>query len=72
MDGRPKRIKMFAFTIVCVYDRLRLQSSSCGRGLKTEVFFIVTTLLHFFLFSRGNRVFRRFLKFSFFTESLWT
>ena len=30
-----------------------------------KCFFIVTTLLHFFSFSLGNRVFRRFLKFFF-------
>ena len=30
-----------------------------------KCFFLVTTLLHFFSFSLGNRVFRRFLKFFF-------
>ena len=27
MDGRPKRIKKFAFTIVCVYNRLRVDGA---------------------------------------------
>ena len=27
MDGRPKRIKMFAFTSVCVYNRLRVDGA---------------------------------------------
>ena len=31
VDGRPKRIKKFAFTL------LRLQSSSCGQGLRVDV-----------------------------------
>ena len=28
MDGRPKRIKKFAFTSVCVYNRLRVDGAS--------------------------------------------
>ena len=28
VDGRPKRIKKFAFTIVCVYNRLRVDGAS--------------------------------------------
>ena len=32
-DGKPKRMKKFAFTSV----NLRLQSSSCGRGLKPPI-----------------------------------
>ena len=39
MDGRPKRIKKFAFTSVCVYNRLRVDgalgiftSKSCKNG----------------------------------------
>ena len=28
MDERPKRIKKFAFTIVCVYNRLRVDGAS--------------------------------------------
>ena len=27
MDGRPKRIKKFAFTSVCVYNRLRVDGA---------------------------------------------
>ena len=27
MDGRPRRIKKFAFTIVCVYNRLRVDGA---------------------------------------------
>ena len=27
VDGRPKRIKKFAFTIVCVYNRLRVDGT---------------------------------------------
>ena len=27
MDGRPKRIKKFAFTSVCVYNRLRVEGA---------------------------------------------
>ena len=27
VDGRPKRIKKFAFTIVCVYNRLRVDGA---------------------------------------------
>ena len=28
VDGRPKRIKKFAFTSVCVYNRLRVDRAS--------------------------------------------
>ena len=28
VDGRPKRIKKFAFTIVCIYNRLRVDGAS--------------------------------------------
>ena len=28
MDGRPERIKKFAFTILCVYNRLRVDGAS--------------------------------------------
>ena len=28
VDGRPKRIKKFAFTIACVYNRLRVDGAS--------------------------------------------
>ena len=31
MDGRPKRIKKFAFTIVCVYNRLPVDGASGKR-----------------------------------------
>ena len=27
VDGRPKRVKKFAFTIVCVYNRLRVDGA---------------------------------------------
>ena len=27
VEGRPKRIKKFAFTIVCVYNRLRVEGA---------------------------------------------
>ena len=31
VDGRPKRIRKFTFTIVCVYNRLHVE---CGRGIR--------------------------------------
>ena len=31
MDGRPKRIKKFAFTSVCVYNRLRVGGASVAK-----------------------------------------
>ena len=40
VDGRPKRIKKFTFTIVCVYNRLRvdgaLVSERSTKGLTLE------------------------------------
>ena len=33
VDGRPKRIKKFAFTSVCVYNRLRVDGALVGWGL---------------------------------------
>ena len=37
MDGRPKRIKKFAFTIVCIYNRLRVDGASVNPPLLWEM-----------------------------------
>ena len=37
VDGRPKRIKKFAFTSVCVYNRLRVDGALLDGKEKTEL-----------------------------------
>ena len=38
MDGRPKRIKKFAFTSICVYNRLRVDGALIrARGATLKV-----------------------------------
>ena len=34
VDGRPKRIKKFAFTSVCVYNRLRVDGASVATAVR--------------------------------------
>ena len=36
MDGRPKRIKKFAFTSVCIYNRLRVDGALGNSDIVTN------------------------------------
>ena len=49
MDGRPKRIKKFAFTIVGVYNRLRVDGALLAVVRLYMPFYMSYLLFYFFL-----------------------
>ena len=67
MDGRPKRIKKFAFTSVCVYNRLRVDGALESRSQQTpnvylyhatkfSVYLSFTTGLLFIILTQSDKM----------------